>query len=207
MWIRLFIFTTLLCSLLFVTATQSLAATTCQSIYGGGQTCQSQTNNLSIIKEVANPQTQQFTSNLKQTEYIFQRSENVVFRFTLTNNATSTQSSLQILDTLPVNLDYVSSDGSFNSQTRLVTINVPTIAGKQIKTFTITTKVNNQNLPNREGVACITNQVNLQTRSFFFFTNPQGQNTAVFCISTNQTTIAPTPQSEMDQPTACQSQE
>ena len=166
---------------------------TCQTVYGGGVTC-NVNGTLAIDKTVENPQTGSFTNNLLQDEYIFGTAENITFRITITNTTSGNISNIHILDTLPTNLDYVSSDGTFNSQTRTVSIPDATLASKASTSFLLKTKVNTQPLPGNQSTVCLSNTAQAQTTSFFFFNNTQSQDAAIFCLKTSAgPTTTPTP--------------
>lgn len=179
---------------LIISALPTFAADNCQPIYGGGQACQTQ-NSIGFIKEVLNPAGNQFSSNLQPNSHVFSRGENIVFRFTLTNNSANSLSNLQINDTLPINLDYVSADNAtYNASTRLVTIKIASLKTKETKNYKLTARVNSQNLPSNMTPACMTNQAILKSTSFLIFNINQAQNTAIFCISAN--TVSATTKSE-----------
>lgn len=168
------------------------AADPCQPIYNGGSNCSTQSA-LTLDKTVQNPQTGQFTAKLLSDIYVFARGQNVVFHLTLTNTTTNSISSIQINDQLPTNLDYISGDGKFNASNRTLTINVGTLQAKSSKTYALTARVNSQNLPSNQQVACLVNQASVQTTSFFFFSSLQNQNSAVFCLSSASPLVQITP--------------
>ncbi len=154
---------------------------TCQAIYGGGTNCATG-GTVIIDKTVENPNTQEFTNALLQDMYVFSPRETVTFRFTITNVSSGTVSNIHILDALPANLDYVKSDGSFNSGNRTVSMPENALSSKTSASFQLTTKVNSQPIPGNQPVACIANIAQLQTTSFFFFNHIQSGDTAIFCL-------------------------
>jgi len=172
---------------------------TCQTVYGGGTNC-SATGSLSINKTVKNPKTNSYSNNLFQDVYIFGTSENVTFKLTLTNTTTRNIGNIHILDTLPTNLDYVSSDGTFNNTNRTITLSVSNLAAKASADYIVKAKVNTQPLPGNLSVACLPNTVQAQTTSFFFFNHTQSQDTSIFCITNKSTTSHPNNQTSNVEP-------
>jgi uncharacterized repeat protein (TIGR01451 family) len=113
----------------------------CQSIYGGGQTC---TNTFSIHKTTTNGST-------------FSMSQTVTFQITVTNTGSQNISSINVIDTFPQFLSFVSGPGTFNSSNNTLTFVVNNLASGQSQSVNVSGKIANSGLPT--GTPCFLNNV------------------------------------------------
>ncbi len=109
-----------------------LAAVSCTTQYGGGQTCVS-TGQLLVNKRVWNPDTNQMVDNLTVNDHQFKMGEEVTFSIDVKNVGDSTINNVTFTDTLPAFLTWTSGD--LNS-------NIDSITPGQTRTFTVKAKVN-----------------------------------------------------------------
>ncbi len=86
-----------------------LAAISCMTQYGGGQTCVS-TGQLLVNKTVYNPDTKTFVDNLMLTDHRFQAGDEVVFHVDIKNVGDATLDTVNFTDTLPSFLVWSSGD-------------------------------------------------------------------------------------------------
>ena len=153
-----FIFSLFASSLLFlVISTSASADTSCQPIYGGGQTCV-QVGNVVINKTVQNPQTGSFVDNLNINDPKFAPTSSVTFNITVTNTGSSTINKITAKDTLPSFVNFISGPGSFDSNTKVLTFDVGNLAAGESRTFTVAAKIVDQGqLPSDQGITCVVN--------------------------------------------------
>jgi uncharacterized repeat protein (TIGR01451 family) len=160
----------LLFSLLFFTALTfflpNRAYADCQTLYGGGQTC---SNTFSVQKATTNGS-------------VFSMSQTVNFQITVTNTGSQTISSINVTDTFPQFLNFVSGPGTFNSSNNTLTYVVNNLGSGQSQSVAVSGKISNSGVP--AGI-CLLNNV-LATD------NNGNPNTASsqFCIQNN---VTPTP--------------
>jgi uncharacterized repeat protein (TIGR01451 family) len=159
---------------------KSYADTSCQPIYGGGQTCVT-TGNIGINKTVLNPQTNQFVDNLNINDPRYQPGSTVTFQIAVTNTGSSNISRMQVSDVFPQYLTFSSGTGNFDSNTKTLTFEVDNLAVNEVRNFTILGKVvDSSQIPLAQGsVVCVVNQAtatNLDNNS------QTGQDNAQFCI-------------------------
>src|SRR3989338_6453860 len=102
----IFILTLLIATFSFIPATAK-ASVSCQPIYGGGQTCIT-TGEIQIDKKVKHPQTGAFVDNLSINESRFHAQDTIIFRLSVTNTGDNTLSSVEVKDTLPPHVTFVS---------------------------------------------------------------------------------------------------
>jgi len=154
----------------------SVQSSNCQPIYGGGVTCV-QVGNLLINKTVANPQTNVFVDNLGINDPKYQAEQTVPFQISVTNTGGQTISKATIKDTLPQYVTFVSGQGNFDQNSKVLTFEVSDLKAGETRTFSLSAKVvGATSLPQDQGITCVINQakgeVNGQT----------SQDNAGFCI-------------------------
>lgn len=158
------------------------ADTTCQTIYGGGQTCVT-SGNIGISKSVKNPQNGAFVANLGMNDPEFNPGQAITFQVTVTNNDSSANT-ITVTDTIPQFMQFVSGPGNFNNSNDTLTWTVTGLGVGQSQTFTIQGNiVAASSIP--QGAICATNQVNESSN------NGDGASaSSQFCIANSPT---PTP--------------
>ncbi|MBI4057874.1 DUF11 domain-containing protein [Candidatus Microgenomates bacterium] len=173
------VFSTVLSLLsLFVIVAPATADTTCQPVYGGGQTCV-QVGNVLINKTVKNPQTGAFVDNLGVNDPKFSPDQQVPFQLTVTNTGSSTLSKVTVKDTLPQFVDYVSGLGTFDQASKTLTFEVSDLKANESRTFNLTAKVVSVGaLPSDQSVVCVVNQAQATAN------NQTSADNAQFCIQT-----------------------
>ena len=146
----------------------SKAYADCTQIYGGGQTC---SNTFSVQKTTTNGS-------------IFSMSQTVNFQITITNTGSQTISSLNVVDTFPQFLNFVSGPGTFNSSNNTLTYVVNNLNAGQSQSVTVSGKISNSDVP--AGI-CLLNNV-------YAIDNNGSSNTASsqFCIQ-NVVNVTPAP--------------
>ena len=158
-------------------ASSASASTSCQPIYGGGETCV-QVGNISINKTVKNPTTGSFVDNLSVNDPKYSPASTVNFQITVTNTGNGNISSTTVKDTFPNYVTFVSGPGSFDSNSKVLTFTVENLAAGASQIFNVSAKIVDQNsLPADQGVTCVVNQVNATSND-----NQQSSDNSQFCI-------------------------
>lgn len=174
-------------SLLFILAFMQATASTvfadgdtaCQPIYGGGQTCV-QIANITINKKVLNPDTNTFVDNLGVNDPKYTPSSNITFQINVGNTGNQTSKKIVIKDIFPKYVSFVSSDGTFDTKSKTLTLEIPSVNAGETKTFGITGRVAPiEQLPGDQGVTCVINQATATVDG------KTGQDNAQFCIQKN----------------------
>lgn len=167
---------------IFASSSTAFASTNCQPIYGGGQTCISQ-GNLVINKMVQNPQSGAFQDNLGFNDPRFNGNQNVTFQIQVTNNGDATLSTVNVTDTLPQYVTFVSGPGSFDANTKILKFTLNNLGAGETRTFTLVAKtVDSSKLPSDQSVVCTVNQVSATSDTNMASDNSQ------FCIEKPATT-------------------
>lgn len=158
-------------------AVSANADTSCQPIYGGGETCV-QVGNISINKTVKNPSTGAFVDNLNINDPKYSPTSVVEFQITVTNTGSGNISTTTVKDTLPSYVTFVSGPGNFDTNSKVLTFTVNNLGAGQSQTFKVQAKVVEQNsLPSDQGVVCIVNQASATTND-----SKQSSDNSQFCI-------------------------
>jgi len=170
----------LLTVIFFVFPLKSFADTSCQSIYGGGQTCTT-TGNISVNKTVMNPQTGSMVDNLGINDPRYQPGFITTFQISVTNTGNSNISRINVQDVFPQYVTFSSGPGSFDSNTKTLSFEVDNLAGNETRTFTILGRIVDTSLIpiNQGSVVCIVNQA---TATNIDNNSQTSQDNAQFCI-------------------------
>jgi uncharacterized repeat protein (TIGR01451 family) len=169
----------------FIAPSLAFADTSCQPIYGGGQTCV-ETGNVKINKMVLNPQTNQFVDNLNINDARYQPGFITTFQISVTNTGNSKISKINVKDVFPQYLTFSSGPGSFDSNSKTLSFEVDNLSANETRKFTVIGKIvdTNQIPIDLGGVVCVVNQskaTNLDNNSQAASDNSQ------FCIGKTAT--------------------
>jgi len=180
----------------FVFPLKSYADTSCQPIYGGGQSCIT-TNNIIVNKTVLNPQTNQFVDNLSINDPKYQPGFITTFQIAVTNTGNANISKINVKDIFPQYITFSSGPGNFDNNTKTLTFEVDNLSVNETRNFTILGRVvDSTQIPINQGdVVCVVNQ----TTATNLDNNSQvSQDNAQFCIqkilatTTTATTVTTT---------------
>lgn len=153
------------------------ADTSCQPIYGGGQTC-IQVGNITINKLVQNPKSNDFVDNLGVNDPRYSPSSTVTFHLVVTNTGSADIAKTTAKDIFPQFVDFLSGPGSFDANTKTLTFEVKNLKAGESKTFTVTGKAANADqLPSSQGITCVVNQAIATADN-----GAQSSDNAQFCI-------------------------
>lgn len=186
----------------------ALADTTCTQLYGGGSystTCVS--GELSVNKTVQNPTNNQFVDNLDNSTP-FTPGQQVNFQITINNTGNATLNNIVVKDMLPNFLDYISSNGNFDNNSKTVTYNIDHLNSGSSQTFSVDAKfTNSNNLPSNTNTTCVVNQATATADG-----QPTAQDNSQACVVNNVLgattkggqTIFPAPNTKSTPPTGAE---
>lgn len=165
----------LLAITLFVFPVKSFADSSCQPIYGGGQTCITSSNIL-IDKKVLNPSTNTFVDNLGINDPKYKPDFIVYFQINLINTSDKTLSKIAVRDTFPQYITFNAGLGNFDNKTRTLSFNADDLKPNESKTYTIIGRVAAKDKLPQE-IICVVNQAIATTDN-----NQTSQDNTQFCI-------------------------
>lgn len=147
----------------------------CQAVYGGGQTCTSSA--FTIQKFVLKPGGS-FVNNLGINDPKFAQLQTVSFEIVITNTGSENIATLNVVDTLPQFVTFVSGPGTFNSSNQTLSFTISNLGVGQSQTVFIDTKVvASGNLPANQATTCMTNNVNANDNN-----GDTGNASSNFCV-------------------------
>jgi uncharacterized repeat protein (TIGR01451 family) len=114
----------------------TVAHADCQPTYGGGQTCTAST--FTINKLVQMPNNSNFVDNLGINDPRFSPSQTVNYELIVTNTGNSTIPTLNIVDTFPQYINFVSGAGSYDSNSKTLTFTISNLGAGQNQTINLT---------------------------------------------------------------------
>jgi uncharacterized repeat protein (TIGR01451 family) len=167
-------------------ATTTAAHADCQPIYGGGQSCTS--NNFTINKLVQMPGKGggNFVDNLGINDPRFSPSQTINYELIVTNTGNSTINTLNVTDTFPQFINFVSGAGSFNSNTKVLTFTINNLGGGQSQTFNLQAQTaNSGTVP--VGITCVVNQASVNDNN-----GNTTSDSSQACIQNGATVLPPT---------------
>lgn len=132
----------------------------CTQTYGGSQSCTT-SNAFSIEKTVETPGKGggSFVDNLSINDPKYAPTDVVSFKINVKNTGTQVIPTLTVSDTFPQFISFVSGPGSFDSNSKKLTITVTNLQPGQSQTYDVTGKVADANLmPSDQAVVCLINQ-------------------------------------------------
>lgn len=147
-------------SLTFVGAV-SPAFADCQTLYGGGQSCPPSYNfSINKLVQVPGKGGGQFVDNLSINDAKYTPSQGISYEVIVTNTGGNTIPTLNITDTFPQFITFVSGVGNYNQNTNTLNFTVNNLeAGKSV-TYVLNAKTAGANtLPSDQGIVCVVNQV------------------------------------------------
>lgn len=155
----LLIFTIFLISTFyFLSSRKASADTSCQPIYGGGQTCVS-SSNISTNKTVLNPETNKMVDSLSINDPKYQPGFITTFQITIKNTGNADISKINVNDIFPQYINFSAGPGNFDNDTKTLSFEVDNLKPNESKTFTIMGRVaNDAQIPLNQGVVCVVNR-------------------------------------------------
>lgn len=152
-----------------------------------GQPC-AVAQSIIVNKEVQNPANGDYVDNLGTNDAKYSPMQQVNFRISVTNTGNTTLSDVKVTDTLPNYVTFVSGAGTFDASTKKLTFHVMDLKAGETRSFSLVAKtVAANDLPNNQGITCVTNNVVATSNGMETSDNAQ------FCIQTQATTKGGTP--------------
>lgn len=142
-----------------LTALATTAYADCQAVYGG-QSCTSSNFTINKLVQVPGKGGGNFVDNLGVNDQRFSPSQTINYQLIVTNTGSNTIGTLNITDTFPQFINFVSGAGSFNSNTKTLTFTINNLGGGQSQTFNLQAQTaNSATIP--MGVTCVVNQASV----------------------------------------------
>ena len=137
----------------------AFADTSCQPIYGGGQSCVT-TNNIVVNKTVLNPQTNQFIDNLSINDSKYQPGFIATFQISITNTGNNNVARIDVKDIFPQYVSFGSGAGTFDINTNTLSFSLTNLAPNETRKYSIVGRIlNADQIPVAQGsVVCVVNQ-------------------------------------------------
>jgi uncharacterized repeat protein (TIGR01451 family) len=160
---------------------KAFADTSCQPIYGGGQSCVT-TNNIIVNKTVLNPQTNQFVDNLSINDPKYQPGFITTFQISVTNTSNNNISKIDVKDIFPQYVSFANGAGTFDTNSNTLSFRLTNLAPNETRKYSIVGRVfNTDQIPVAQGsVICVVNQAIAMIDG-----NDVSQDNAQFCIEKN----------------------
>lgn len=133
---------------------------------------------LSIDKQVEDPQTKKYIDSLTTVSNFLPSGEKMTFRITIKNTSNKTISKILLEDTLPSSLTYNSGDGRYDAKTHKFSDIIEKLDKGQSRTYTLTTSVNLDKL--NASSACSINHAMITQN------NKKGSDYVKLCINASQ---------------------
>lgn len=132
----------------------------CQPVYGGGQTCETKIK-FTINKLVQSPtKGGNYVENLTVNDPRYQAGSNINFKITVTNTGDKEINNLNVVDSFPQFLTFVSGVGNTNKGASQINFVIGKIAAGQTLEYVVTAKAADAGqLPSGQAITCVTNKV------------------------------------------------
>lgn len=162
----------------------------CQVVYGGGEVCPSNIA-FTIDKKVQQPtKGGEFVDNLSINDSKFQLGANIVFSISIKNTGNNKIDRLDVVDSLPQNVTFVSGVGNYNKDNNTITYSINNLDKGQTNNQTfVAQSINGNNLPQNAGIVCLVNKATATDNN-----GTQATDTSSFCIQKPIVNLTPTPQ-------------
>lgn len=179
----------LLFFLLSITTVFAAGGSNCQIIYGGGEVCPPG-KNFTINKMVLSPlKGGGYVENLGTNDAKFAPNQNVTFQITVKNTGSSKINDMQVVDTFPQYLTFMSGEGRWDASNGKLTFTLDLDPGKS-RTFSFVAKIANVGVfKSNEGIVCLINEARATDS-----TGLNGMDSTQFCVQKNMTSELPQPQ-------------
>ncbi len=114
---------------------------------------------IEVDKKVSVPGNGGYVDNLSSSDAKFKAGQDVFFKLTVRNPSSVTINDVKVKDIVPAHLYVVGGTGSYDSNTRIVTIDVGSLSAGQSREFTLQMRVvANSALPTDRNIVCVLNR-------------------------------------------------
>jgi uncharacterized repeat protein (TIGR01451 family) len=131
----------------------------CSQMYGGGVSCP--TYSFSIQKLVQKPGKGggSYVNNMSINDPRYSPGQKVNFQIVVKNTGSQAISNINVVDSFPQFVSFVSGPGNFDNSTKALTFNIVNLNAGQTAKYTLTGKIADSNImPSDQGVLCLINQ-------------------------------------------------
>lgn len=134
----------------------------CQALYGGGQSCPpSYAYTINKLVQVPGKGGGQFVDNLSINDAKYTPSQGIIYQVIVTNTGSNTIPSLNVTDTFPQFITFVSGVGNYNQNTNTLNFTVTNLNPGKSVTYVLNAKTADANtMPSDQGIVCVVNQIN-----------------------------------------------
>ncbi|MBI4097738.1 MAG: DUF11 domain-containing protein [Candidatus Levybacteria bacterium] len=166
-------FTIVLVALFGLFLVSGANAASCRPIYGGGENCLPD-NTLSIDKKIASPIDSSFADNLDGSQR-FKADEVLNFQITVTNKGKKSLKNVEVKDSLPPYLTFVSGPGSYDQKSKSLTIKISELKANESRKYVLVASVNA--VPRN---VCLANYATVKA------SNSEADDNSKFCLLASQ---------------------
>jgi len=148
----------------------------CHSVYGGGEVCEY--GDLSIDKQVLNPQKNAYWDNIDSSDYVFSANQEILFKVTVKNTSDVKIDKILIRDYMTDYLSFVSADrANWISDQKKAEWDIDDLQPGESETVYIKFKVLDKDyIPS--GITCLTNKADVEKDN-----GNRKSDTSSFCIT------------------------
>jgi hypothetical protein len=132
----------------------------CQPIYGGGQTCTSYNFTINKLVQIPGKGGGNFVDNLSINDPRYSPSQTINYQLIVTNTDDETIPTLNVKDTFPSYINFVSGAGSYDKNTKTLSFTINNLGAGKSQTFNLQAKTaDSKTVP--AGITCVVNQANV----------------------------------------------
>jgi uncharacterized repeat protein (TIGR01451 family)/LPXTG-motif cell wall-anchored protein len=131
---------------------------------------------LNLNKQVKHPENGQYVENLQFGDVRFLPEQEISFKIEVKNNGQTELTNIQVKDTLPNFLDFVSGPGNYDASSRTLNFTVDKLRQGESKSYEVKAKVKNAEELQANMATCITNFAEARVDELV------SQDTAALCI-------------------------
>jgi len=129
-----------------------------------------------------------FVDNLSSSDPRFSAGQDVFFKLIVKNTSSATLTSVTVTDIVPSFIEPIEGPGSFDTTSRVITINAGDFGVNEEKDYILKMRVDNQNqLPTDKGLFCLINTAQASGNGV------SDQDTAQLCIEKQVTSVSNVP--------------
>ena len=132
----------------------------CDGAYGSNNCF----TDITVNKLVQNPTTRLYVDNLGANYDKFKAGQEIKFQILVKNTGRAKLNNIEVKDTLPPYIELVDGFGTFDANTKTLTISIDKLEVGEVRTLNLNAKiVDEKNLPLDQGVICTLNHVLVQS--------------------------------------------
>lgn len=142
----------------FLASANAQDTSSCQQIYGGGETC-IQKGKVILNKTIQHPKTSKLVDSLSAKEATFQPGQTIIFHLTVTNTDTQIIKNIAVSDQVPQYLVFSSGQGEYNATDNTFSFTINKLNPGESQTRIVVMKaLSVETLPQNQTISCTINQ-------------------------------------------------